>query len=53
MSKSVQGKSVTSLPMPDRARLVFTRKVDGVASWLVSHGCGRLAILLWKVTGLW
>lgn len=36
-----------------RPRLRHSQRVDRVAIWLARHRCGRIAVLLWKVCGLW
>lgn len=41
------------LPRRVRLRLWRDRHIDRFAGWLLKHGHERLALWVWKATGLW
>ena len=44
---------LTPLPRKVRLRLWRTRKIDGIAIWLVEHDHIGAAIVLWRMFGQW
>jgi len=41
------------LPLMTRLRLRVKRRIDLACGWLCEHGRDNLAVLIWRVCGMW